>query len=87
MHQMRQDISDAQFSGFQQHMHSMDTMQHDTINTIREMSDYLDPNSGQVHNLSSHYEQVWNDGQGHLIASDWRIDPPPDWHQLHKPKP
>lgn len=68
-------------------MHSMDTMQHDTINTIREMSDYLDPNSGQVHNLSSHYEQVWNDGQGHLIASDWRIDPPPDWHQLHKPKP
>ncbi|ODT58645.1 hypothetical protein ABS71_18735 [bacterium SCN 62-11] len=86
-HQMRQDLNDAQVSGFQQRMDSMDRMHHDNINSIREMSDYLDPQTGQMHNLSSHYEQVWNDGKGHFVATDWHLDAPPDWHQLKRIDP
>ncbi len=86
-HEMRQNLSDAQMSGFQERMHSSDQMQHDTINSIRERSDYLDPQTGQVHNFSAHHQQVWSDGQGHWLGTDWDIQPSPDWHQLKRLDP
>jgi hypothetical protein len=86
-HEMRQQINDAQVSGFQQRMDSQDRMHHDNINSIREMSDYFDPQTGHMHNLSSHYEQVWSDNRGHFVATDWHIEAPPDWHQLKRIDP
>lgn len=86
-HEIRQNISDSQMSGFQERMHSSDQMHHDNINSIRERADYLDPQTGQVHNFSAHHQQVWSDGQGHWLAADWDIQPPPDWHQLKRLDP
>ena len=68
--------------GYWQRSHSQAEMHHDTINSIREMTDYVDPASGQVHNLSSHYERVWTDGRDHFLAAPWSFEPPPDWHEL-----
>ena len=73
--------------GFQERLDSMDRMQHDNINSIREEADYLDPQSGQVHVLSAHHHQVWSDGQGHWLTADWDIQPPPEWHKLERLDP
>lgn len=86
-HEMRQQVSDLQTSGFQNRMDSMDRMQHDNLNSIRERADYLDPQTGQVHNLGAHHQQVWSDGQGHWLADEWDIQPPPEWHKLERLDP
>lgn len=82
IHQQRQDIADASMAGYWRNSETQAEMHHDTINSIRERTDYVDPLTGQVHNLPSHHERVWTDGQEHFLAAPWSFEPPPDWHEV-----
>lgn len=87
MHEARQQTADMQFQGFQDRMRSMDQTQHDSMNALRERSDYVDRGSGEVYNLPVGQERLWADRQGHVAATDWGTRLPPDWHELEELPP
>ncbi len=87
IHQQRMAMHDQQFASYQQSSAGSDQQHHDTINAIRERSDYLDTRSGEVYNVADGHDRVWSDGGGQLFAGDWSIDPPADWSELRQLQP
>ncbi|MBL8892100.1 MAG: hypothetical protein JNL67_19145 [Planctomycetaceae bacterium] len=51
-------ISNLSMTGFNNRMHSMDVQSHNFNNMIHERSDYYNPHTGQVSNLSYHPNQI-----------------------------
>lgn len=75
-------ISDMQMQGFQASQRSSDYIQHGAINAVNERSDFINPNTAAVHNLSIHYENYWDTGKDLIVGSNVVLQPPPDWTPL-----
>ncbi len=88
MYQANQEVMDIQMQGWQERQTMQDVGHHNTVQTIREVTDYAAPagtvawNSNGVLEVSSHHEHVWSDPQGQLFAGDWSVDVPADWEEL-----
>ena len=86
IHQDKQNfINDLNVNSFNRRMHSMDVQTHQFNNLIHERADYVNPNTGQVSNLSFHSNQ-FQTYQGQLFYTNpaglpFQIDPN-GWGQM-----
>lgn len=80
----QQAMSDMLMQGWQSSSASSDFVQHQSINAVNERSDFVNPTSGQVHNLSIHYDRYWDTGQNLIVGSNVSLQPPPSWTPLEE---
>lgn len=82
IHATRQEVAGMQMQGWQNSQESSDYVQRGSINGINERADFLNPDNGQVHNLSHHYNNYWDTGKDLVVGSNLSLQPPPDWTPL-----
>lgn len=82
IHQNRLDIGDMQMAGWHSQSTSFAHMQHQGVNAIRETSDFVNPSTGAVHNLSHHVQNYWEVGRDVVVGSNAQLQTPPDWTPL-----
>lgn len=78
----QQAMSDMVMQGWQSSHNSSDFVQHQSINAVNERSDFRNPTSGELHNLSIHYQNYWDTGQDLIVGSNVSLQPPPSWTPL-----
>lgn len=84
IHQNNMAIADMQAAGWQNQSSTFNTMQHQTVNGINERDDFINPNTGAVHNLSHHVKNYWDAGQDVIVGSNAQLQPPPTWTPLER---
>lgn len=84
IHQNNMAIGDMQMAGWQNQSAGFNTMQHQIVNGINERDDFINPNTGVVHNLSHHVQNYWEAGQDVIVGSNAQLQPPPNWTPLQR---
>lgn len=84
IHQNNMAMGDMQMSGWQNQSNTFNAMQHHTVNGIKERDDFINPNTGVVHNLSHHVQNYWQVSQDVIVGSNAQLQPPPDWTPLRR---
>lgn len=60
----------SSMDGYNSRSASQDRMQNQTINSINETQNVIDPNTGQQYQVEGYSNQYWVNGQGEYIRSD-----------------
>lgn len=91
IHQTNQEILDMGMRGYQNRSASSDRIQHKAVNGIWERGDFLDHNTGQVHNLQTNHTNVWQWDNDDTFFADqtgtqWRHSGNGFWDELEEIK-
>lgn len=83
-YQTNQEIQAMSMAGYWNAQASSDFSHHQTIQGIREQQEYINPMTGQIHDLSMHSSNYWDAGHDVIVGSNVDLQAPPDWTPLKR---